>query len=46
MIFIIIKMYMEGKKIYCGLYKDKNDDLIYVYYNLDKETLYFFNLEK
>ena len=35
----------EGPKIYCGLYKDEDRDLIYVYYNVDKKTLYFFNLE-
>lgn len=39
------RVFEEGSKLYCGLYKDENDDLIYVYYNLDKKTLYYFNLE-
>jgi len=38
-------VFEKGSKLYCGLYKDENDDLIYVYYNLDKKTLYYFNLE-
>ena len=35
----------DGRKLYCGLYKDENQDLTYVYYNLDNKKLYFFNLE-
>ena len=38
-------VYEKGFKYGCGLYKDEVGDLIYVYYNLDKEILFFFNLE-
>ena len=37
--------YEEGLKYGCGLYKDEDGDLIYVYYNFDKEILFFFNFE-
>jgi hypothetical protein len=43
--YILKKVYEEGKKLYCGLYKDENNDLIYVYYNVDNKKLYFFNIE-
>ena len=43
--YIFKKVYEEGKKLYCGLYKDENNDLIYVYYNVDNKKLYFFNIE-
>ena len=39
------KDYEEGYILYCGLFKDENDDYIYVYYNLNKKKLNFFNLE-
>ena len=34
-------IYEEGLKYGCGLYMDEDGDLIYVYYNLDKEILFF-----
>ncbi len=43
--YINKSVYEKGVKYGCGLYKDEVGDLIYVYYNFDREILFFFNLE-
>ena len=41
----IYKRFEFVNKIFCGLQKDENGDLNYIYYDIDNRLIIFFNLE-